>query len=231
MTPTGCRVPIEDRLQHGSTVHLGQSGGTRPLESDVNVSGRDLRKMPVKTGWRLLVRADFFRHSPPDSRSGTEPPKTDPTRIRQLWFRIGPYPRRILEARVGIGLCFPMKNINKMPCFLQHSRAIWLTCHRQGHRPTTRITGPAAPPFGRNHGPTAHLALPHRHGLQKNLVLKFPPWMMLNNSSGIVQQTTTSRQPRPSPAPRPLRLRLPLVPLAPDSGSAAAPLLPPPALP
>jgi len=31
-------------------------------------------------------------------------------------------------------------------------------------------------------------------------------------------------------APRPLRLRLPLVPLAHDSGSAAAPLLPPPAL-
>ena len=30
-------------------------------------------------------------------------------------------------------------------------------------------------------------------------------------------------------APRPLRLRLPLVPLAHDSGSAAAPLQPPPA--
>jgi len=114
VTPTGCRVPIEDRLQHGSTGHIGQSGGTRPLESDVNVSGRDLRKMPVKTGWRLLVRADFFRHSPPDSRSGTEPPKTDPTRIRQLWFRIGPYPRRNLEARVGIDQGNP-KNTSEIP--------------------------------------------------------------------------------------------------------------------
>ena len=48
--------------------------------------------------------------------------------------------------------------------------------------------------------------------------------------SEIPNGTPRYRSSRPSRAPRPLRLRLPLVALAHDSGSAAAPLQPPPAL-
>jgi len=35
-----------------------------------------------------------------------------------------PHMRSGLEAMVGIGLCFPVKNAQKMPCFLEQSKAI-----------------------------------------------------------------------------------------------------------